>query len=104
MPLALTTPSVASIEGLDRAGRAGRRTCFRVRERRDVDLVLGQGILAVGWAAHTLSGPGKFLVSHPEHPAPKRARAYLVTDDDVAGNGTPRVQGKDRSQASSVSV
>ena len=60
------------------------RICFRVRERRDVDLILGQGMLNAGWHAHTLDAPGKFLVSTPEHGTPKRARAYLVTDDDVA--------------------
>jgi S-DNA-T family DNA segregation ATPase FtsK/SpoIIIE len=60
------------------------RLCFRVRERKDVDLVLGQGMLNAGWHAHTLDAPGKFLVSAPEHTMPKRARAYLVTDDDVA--------------------
>jgi S-DNA-T family DNA segregation ATPase FtsK/SpoIIIE len=60
------------------------RICFRVRERKDVDLVLGQGMLSSGWHAHTLNAPGKFLVSAPEHVTPKRARAYLVTDDDVA--------------------
>ena len=60
------------------------RICFRVRERKDVDLVLGQGMLNAGWHAHTLNAPGKFLVSAPEHTTPKRARAYLVTDDDVA--------------------
>jgi S-DNA-T family DNA segregation ATPase FtsK/SpoIIIE len=60
------------------------RICFRVRERKDVDLVLGQGMLTAGWHAHTLNAPGKFLVSAPEHTTPKRARAYLVTDVDVA--------------------
>jgi S-DNA-T family DNA segregation ATPase FtsK/SpoIIIE len=60
------------------------RICFRVRERKDVDLALGQGMLNAGWYAHTLDAPGKFLVSAPEHITPKRARAYLVTDDDVA--------------------
>jgi hypothetical protein len=60
------------------------RICFRVRERKDVDLVLGQGMLSAGWHAHALNAPGKFLVSAPEHTTPKRARAYLVTDDDVA--------------------
>jgi S-DNA-T family DNA segregation ATPase FtsK/SpoIIIE len=60
------------------------RICFRVRERKDVDLVLGQGMLAAGWHAHTLNAPGKFLVSAPEHTTPRRARAYLVTDDAVA--------------------
>ena len=60
------------------------RVCFRVRERKDVDLVLGQGMLTAGWHAHTLNAPGKFLISSPEHGTPKRARAYLVTDDDVA--------------------
>jgi hypothetical protein len=60
------------------------RICFRVRERKDVDLVLGQGMLSAGWHADTLNAPGKFLVSAPEHTTPKRARAYLLTDDDVA--------------------
>ncbi len=60
------------------------RICFRVRERKDVDLILGQGMLAAGWHAHNLNAPGKFLVSAPEHTTPRRARAYLVTDDDVA--------------------
>jgi DNA translocase FtsK/SpoIIIE-like protein len=59
------------------------RICFRVRERRDVDLILGQGMLAAGWQAHTLNAPGKFLISAPEHDTPRRARAYLVTDEAV---------------------
>jgi S-DNA-T family DNA segregation ATPase FtsK/SpoIIIE len=60
------------------------RICLRVRERRDVDLILGQGMLAAGWHAHTLDAPGKFLISTPEHHIPRRARAYLLTDDDVS--------------------
>ena len=59
------------------------RICFRVRERKDVDLILGQGMLAAGWHAHTLNAPGKFLISAPEHATPKRARAYLLTDQAV---------------------
>ena len=60
------------------------RICFRVRERRDVNLVLGQGMAAAGWDAHKLNAPGKFLISATEHDTPRRARAYLLTDDDVA--------------------
>ena len=60
------------------------RICFRVRERKDVDLILGQGMLAAGWQAHTLNAPGKFLVSAAEHDTPRRARAYLITDEVVA--------------------
>ena len=59
------------------------RICFRVRERKDVDLILGQGMLAAGWHAHTLNAPGKFLISAPEHDIPRRARAYLLTDEAV---------------------
>jgi S-DNA-T family DNA segregation ATPase FtsK/SpoIIIE len=78
------------------------RICFRVRERKDVDLVLGQGMLSAGWHAHTLNAPGKFLVSAPEHTVPKRARAYLVTDDDVAR--TTAHYGWDRPQLDSISL
>ena len=60
------------------------RICFRVREPRDVDLILGQGMLKVGWDAHNLNAPGKFLISAPGHDRPKRARAYLVIDEAVA--------------------
>ena len=60
------------------------RICFRVRERRDIDLVLGQGMAAAGWDAHKLNAPGKFLISSTEHDTPRRARAYLLTDDVVA--------------------
>jgi S-DNA-T family DNA segregation ATPase FtsK/SpoIIIE len=60
------------------------RISFRVREPRDVDLILGQGMLKAGWNAHKLNAPGKFLVSAPEHDTPRRARAYLVTDQAVA--------------------
>jgi S-DNA-T family DNA segregation ATPase FtsK/SpoIIIE len=60
------------------------RISFRVRERKDVDLILGQGMLAAGWHAHALNAPGKFLISAPEHDTPRRARAYLVSDQAVA--------------------
>lgn len=46
------------------------RIAFRVRERKDVDLILGQGMLAAGWHAHTLNAPGKFLISSPEQTRP----------------------------------
>jgi len=59
------------------------RISFRVRERKDVDLILGQGMLAAGWLAHTLNAPGKFLIAAAEHDTPKRARAYLLTDQVV---------------------
>jgi S-DNA-T family DNA segregation ATPase FtsK/SpoIIIE len=59
------------------------RISFRVRERKDVDLILGQGMLAAGWHAHTLNAPGKFLIAAAEHDTPKRARAYLLTDQTV---------------------
>jgi S-DNA-T family DNA segregation ATPase FtsK/SpoIIIE len=69
------------------------RVCLRVRERRDVDLILGQGAYATGWRADALTQAGTFLVSAPEHAAPQRARAYLITDDQVtraARAGTAR--------------
>ena len=68
------------------------RICFRVREPRDVDLVLGQGMLSAGWNAHKLNAPGKFLISAPEHDIPRRARAYLVTDDAVADTAARHAQ------------
>ncbi|MBO3751481.1 cell division protein FtsK [Streptosporangiaceae bacterium NEAU-GS5] len=59
------------------------RVSFRVRERRDVDLILGQGMHRAGWHADQLDAPGKFLISAPEHDIPHRARAYLLDDTTV---------------------
>jgi FtsK/SpoIIIE family len=56
------------------------RICLRVRERRDVDLILGQGSFNAGWHAHALTKPGAFLISDPEHVQPERARGYLMDD------------------------
>ncbi|MGK5532377.1 FtsK/SpoIIIE domain-containing protein [Streptomyces sp. URMC 129] len=73
------------------------RVCLRVREKRDADLILGQGYAKSGWNAERLSLPGSFLLSGPEHHSPARARAYLVTDDDVrqhvadVAHGRPRL-------------
>jgi hypothetical protein len=64
------------------------RISFRVRERKDVDLILGQGMLSAGWHAHTLNAPGKFLIAAAEHDTPKRARAYLLADQVVEAAAT----------------
>jgi S-DNA-T family DNA segregation ATPase FtsK/SpoIIIE len=53
------------------------RICLRVQERRDVELILDKGMLAAGWAAHTLDAPGKFYLSAPGFDVPRRARGYL---------------------------
>jgi S-DNA-T family DNA segregation ATPase FtsK/SpoIIIE len=62
------------------------RICLRVRERRDVTLILGEGMLTAGWNAHKLDQPGKFLITArgPQYAVPRPARAYLITDTDVA--------------------
>jgi DNA segregation ATPase FtsK/SpoIIIE-like protein len=85
------------------------RICFRVREPRDVDLVLGQGMLRAGWDAHNLNAPGKFLVSAPGHDRPERARAYLLSDQVVAATAAhyahnrPRLDDVSRQAADSAS-
>jgi S-DNA-T family DNA segregation ATPase FtsK/SpoIIIE len=39
-------------------------------------------------ASGLLNAPGKFLISAPEHDTPRRARAYLVTDETVTETAT----------------
>ena len=56
------------------------RICLRVREPRDTDLILGQGMVNSGWHAYKLRQPGEFLISSPDHTLPERNRAYLLTD------------------------
>jgi hypothetical protein len=84
------------------------RICFRVREPRDVDLILGQGMLRAGWDAHNLNAPGKFLISAPGHDQPKRHAPTLLSDDTVAATAAhyacnrPRVDHASRRAADSA--
>jgi DNA segregation ATPase FtsK/SpoIIIE, S-DNA-T family len=83
--IAATQKPTQATMGKDSAVRSQMdvRISLRVRERRDVDLIIGQGALAVGWHAHQFTKPGEFLLSDPEHQAPERSRAYLLTDDRI---------------------
>jgi DNA segregation ATPase FtsK/SpoIIIE, S-DNA-T family len=76
-------PTQSAMGGKSVRSQMDVRICLRVRERRDVDLILGQGAFNTGWHAHTLTQPGVFLISSPEHGAPERARAYLIEDDQI---------------------
>ena len=77
------------------------RICLRVRERRDVDLILGQGAFKGGWHAHQLSQPGAFLISDPAHATPERHRAYLIDDERIARHAAQHVHGRPRPPAGS---
>ncbi|GAB7040213.1 MULTISPECIES: FtsK/SpoIIIE domain-containing protein [Catenuloplanes] len=81
--VATQRPTQKAMGGGALRSQMSTRICLRVRERRDVDLVLDRGMLAAGWHAHTLDAPGKFYVLADGHTRPRRARAYLVTDNDV---------------------
>ncbi|MET7420500.1 FtsK/SpoIIIE domain-containing protein [Dactylosporangium sp. NPDC005555] len=76
-------PTQKSMGGGALRSQMSVRICLRVRERRDVDLILDNGMLSAGWHAHTLDAPGKFYFLADGHTQPRRARAYLVTDDNV---------------------
>jgi hypothetical protein len=49
-------------------------------------------MLNAGWNANKLNAPGKFLISAPEHDIPRRARAYLLTDEAVADTAARHAQ------------
>ena len=70
------------------------RICVRVRERREVDLILGQGAFNAGWQAHQLNQPGAFLVSDFEHTVPERHRAYLIDDAQIARHAAQHAHGR----------
>ncbi|MFI6594625.1 cell division protein FtsK [Nonomuraea sp. NPDC050536] len=80
------------------------RIACRVREQRDVDLILGQGMLKAGWHAHRLDAPGKFLISAPEHDTPRRARTYLLDDNGVQRTATHHAPHRPRLDAVSLSA
>lgn len=83
--IAATQRPTQTAMGKDTAVRSQMdvRICLRVRERRDVDLILGQGSFNSGWHAHQLTQPGAFLISDPEHTSPERNRAYLLSDQQI---------------------
>lgn len=81
--IATQRPTQEAMGGGATRSQMDLRISLRVRERRDTDLILGQGMWAAGWRPDILDAPGKFLLSDPEHTVPRPARAYLVTDKDV---------------------
>jgi DNA segregation ATPase FtsK/SpoIIIE, S-DNA-T family len=70
------------------------RICLRVREPRDADLILGQGMVNSGWHAHQLTKPGQFLISDPEHGTPERNRAYKLDDERIARHAAQYASGR----------
>jgi S-DNA-T family DNA segregation ATPase FtsK/SpoIIIE len=94
--IAATQRPTQAAMGKDTAVRSQMdvRICLRVRERRDVDLILGQGSFNSGWRAHQLTQPGAFLISDPEHTAPERHRAYLLTDERIARHAAQHARGR----------
>jgi len=60
------------------------RVSLHVTERRDANIILGDGMYGAGWHPDTLDAPGKFFISAPEHTIPRPARAYRMDDTDVA--------------------
>jgi S-DNA-T family DNA segregation ATPase FtsK/SpoIIIE len=72
------------------------RICLRVRERREVDLILGQGAFNAGWHAHNLTQPGAFLISSPAHTIPIRSRGYLISDDQVTHHARQHAHNRPR--------
>ena len=81
--VATQRPSQAAMGGNAVRSQMDVRICLRVRERRDADLILGQGSLAAGWHPHALTLPGSFLISDPEHTVPHRARAAMMSDAQI---------------------
>jgi S-DNA-T family DNA segregation ATPase FtsK/SpoIIIE len=96
--IAATQRPTQTAMGKDTAVRSQMdvRICLRVRERRDVDLILGQGSFNSGWQAHQLTQPGEFLISDPEHIAPERHRAYLLTDEQITRHAAHCTVGRPR--------
>ena len=65
----------------------GASVCLRVANQQEANIVLGPGAAGQGWRPdRILDAKGSFLISSPdpEHAHPRRARGYLLTDDDVA--------------------
>src|SRR5262249_8746387 len=78
-PLAATPGRTKQARGRGAArSQMDIRLCLRARERKDVALTLGQGMLPAGWHAHPLTAPGKSPLPAPGHDTPRRARAYLL--------------------------
>jgi S-DNA-T family DNA segregation ATPase FtsK/SpoIIIE len=84
--IATQRPTQAAMGGNAIRSQMDVRICLRVRERRDTDLILGTGSLAAGWDAHALTLPGTFYLSDPEHTVPQRARARLITTEQIAAH------------------
>lgn len=71
--------------GVDMRHQVAVRVCLGLVESRDVDPILGPGRWGGGWCAERLRLPGSFLIAVPGmHETPRPARAFWLSDEDVA--------------------
>lgn len=72
--------------GTDLRGQILTRICMGVTESREIDMILGDGHRREGfWIDRKQTKPGTFLIENPpEHVQPRPARAFYMTDEDVA--------------------
>jgi S-DNA-T family DNA segregation ATPase FtsK/SpoIIIE len=71
---------------------------MRISRPEDADIVFGRGMGGRGWQPKLFDSPvypsaGYFLISSPDHPTPRPARCYLVTDALVEAASRPCEQG-----------
>lgn len=72
------------------------KMCLHVDSATDVAIAFGPGAAAAGWRAdYLLRQPGEYLVNDPEHPTPRRSRAFMFSDQDVQKWAT-KLAGKGR--------
>lgn len=84
--LATQRPSAQSLGewGKEMLAKLGAAICLQVSTVTEVNVVLGPGAAGEGWRAdQLLTRPGEFLIRGGEHKAVRRARSFLVSDDDV---------------------
>ncbi|HKF19584.1 MAG TPA: hypothetical protein VKF14_20665 [Candidatus Dormibacteraeota bacterium] len=71
--------------GVDLRHQVAVRVCLGLVESHDVDRILGPGRWGGGWCAERLRLPGSFLIVVPGmHETPRPARAFWLSDEDVA--------------------
>ena len=82
---ATQTPS-AKVFGGDKDGAANYQVQIglRVISPTQTNIVMGSGMHGQGWRLSELDAPGKCMIRSRENPAPKRAKAIYLTDQDIA--------------------
>lgn len=97
--LATQRPSQKTLGGEAIVGQMTTKISMRLNLKKEIRFILGDGMAAAGWRPDRLTVDGTFLIHNRAYQQPMRARAFWISDTDVAATAATYGRPDDESLA-----